>query len=226
MIAAPPIPKAPPADVVDVWCVPLDVPASRLVELTTGLDDDERGQWARMRVGADRWAVARGARRAVLASYLGVPASSLRFHTDPLGKPRLVDTPGLEFNTSARDGVAVIAVASGREVGVDIECERTVRDEAHVAAMFLGAEDQAALALAEPDARRRTFADAWSRHEALRKSRGLALEDPMPDADAVAREVAAPKGFSVAVAADGDDWRVRVRSADEVLPGSAEPAGR
>ncbi len=211
MISSAPAPKIPPDDVVDVWCVPLDLPAARLHGFTAALDDDERRQWARMRVGGDQWAASRAARRAVLASYLGVPASSLRFVTDALGKPRLADSPALHFNASARGGMAVIAVAADRAVGVDVECEQTLPLTTEVLEEMLTRDEQARIASTPAGERRHAFSEAWTRHEAVRKALGLALEDPLPVvADVATRPVSAPEGYAVSVAAEGR-WSVRER---------------
>lgn len=220
MLAAPAAapPKLPPPGVVDVWCVALDVPSSRLRELTSGLDEDERRHWARMRVGGYHWAAARGARRAVLAQYLGVSPASLRFETDVHGKPRLIGT-ALRFNVSVRDRVAVIAVAADREVGVDVECEHTVRDSTDVAEQFLSSADLAFIAAAPVTSRRRRFTEAWTRHEAVRKAYGVALEAVLPvsgpDRAVVAKAVAAPLDHVISVAARGSDWSVRLRELPE-----------
>lgn len=204
--------------IVDVWRVALDVPPDRLRELTDSLDEHERRLWARMRVGGDRWAAARGVRRAVLASYCGVTPASLRFDADALGKPRVLGDPALCFNVSTREGWTVIAVAMDREVGVDLEWEGAVRDEVYLAAQFLSPSDQTAITFARPALRRRVFAHAWTRHEALRKAHGLGLESALPSSEAIACSIPGPEGFAVSVAAQGGDWRIRVREFGEASP--------
>ena len=71
---------------------------------------------------ASRWAV-----REILGRYLGLPASELRFETNPHGKPRLAaPADDLAFNLSHSGSLALVAVA-GREVGVDVERIRAKR---------------------------------------------------------------------------------------------------
>lgn len=208
----------PSAGVVDVWRVALDMPRARLDELTASLDEHEQRLWARMRVGGDRWAAARGIRRAVLASYSGLTPAALRFDAGTLGKPRVLGDPTLRFNVSTREGWTVIAVSADREVGVDLEWEGAVRDEVYLAAQFLSPSDQTAITFAQPAVRRRVFAQAWTRHEALRKAHGLSLESALPVSEAIACSIPGPEGFAVSVAAQGGDWRIRVREFCEASP--------
>jgi len=201
--------------VVDVWVLDLDVSLEERRALTEPLEDAERAQWTRMRTDGDRWAVARGARRHVLASYLQVPPASLRFGRGPFGKPWLTDHDALRFSASARGGWALLAVASGIELGADLESEHTATDPDAVAREFLSPIEQAAIAAVPPGERRRAFALAWARHESLRKLHGTGIGEPLPDASGavpvVVRNVRVPEHHVAAIAARSVDWGVRVR---------------
>ena len=209
------------AGIVDVWYLALDVPAERRRALTQPLDDAERAQWTRMRVGGDRWAVARGARRYVLAAYLGVPPEELRFERGPFGKPWLALHDALRFSASARGGWALLAVASGIELGADLEHEDTASDPDAVAREFLPPHERAAMLAEPPTARRRAFARAWTRHESLRKLHGTGLGEPLPPergaSPVLVRGLWAPERHAAAIAARDAGWRVRVRETEEVL---------
>ena len=201
--------------VVDVWVLDLDLPLEERHALTAPLDDPERTQWTRMRAGGDRWAVARGARRHVLASYLGVAPSKLRFGRGPFGKPWLTDHDALRFSASARGGWALLAVADGIELGADLEHEHTATEPDAVAREFLSPIERAAIAAVPPGERRRAFALAWARHESLRKLHGTGIGEPLPVTSGavpvVVRNVRAPEHHVAAVAARSVDWGVRVR---------------
>lgn len=214
------VPTLPPAGTVDVWRIPLDVPEWLRERVTACLDEAERLTLARMRVGAERWAVARAARREILARCIGAQAAALRMGTDGDGKPRLVGTTGIHFNTSARDGMALLAIACDRAVGVDLEKEDIPGELAEVARQFLLPRERAEIEAAPPGQRSHRFALAWTRYEAVRKLRGLGVDAPMPDGDRAPtiREVVVPAGFVASVTADGDDWTLRVRDAVELLP--------
>jgi 4'-phosphopantetheinyl transferase len=73
------------------------------------------------------WARSRGLLRALLARHLGADPRELRFALGPHGKPALdprCSARDLHFNLSHSGSLALVAVSSGREVGVDIERAR------------------------------------------------------------------------------------------------------
>jgi phosphopantetheinyl transferase len=219
----------PPAGIVDVWCVRLDAPDFPHDALTASLEPQERQRAARMRIGGGHWAAAHGAQRVILASYLGVPAATLRFSAGESGKPRLTDVPGLEFSFARTDGLAVLAVASDREIGADVERENERTDIEFVAREFLAPEEAAALAATPPDQRRSAFFRAWARHEARLKLHGQGLTGVRVEcaralhANVIVRPLALPPGFAGAVAAEGGGWTVR---SSLFAPARSEGSGR
>ena len=92
------------------------------------LDEAERAQVGRFRFDRDRvrFVLRRAFARRVLARYLGVHPAAVGIRTSPLGRPELDPSCGLAFNTSHSDGMAVVAVAHGQRVGVDIERVREI----------------------------------------------------------------------------------------------------
>ena len=213
----------PPAGVVEVWVVALAARELAYDALTAPLDQEERHHAQRMRVGGREWAATRGARRMILAGYLGLPPAALRFTRTATGKPRLTGTTGLEFSLARTDGLAVLAVASDRAVGVDVERENDRTDIEVVAREFLSPVDIAVIARAAAENRRSAFFAAWARHEARLKLRGHGLGErssepaPEPEQLVVVRALATRPGFAAAVAAEGGSWTVRIR--DFTLPG-------
>lgn len=205
------------AGVVDVWRIPLAPPAVPLAALLAPLEDGERAHAERMGANGLTWAAARGALRLILADYLGVAAGTLRFAPGSTGKPRLAGADRIEFSVSHSDGLALVAVASDRAVGADIERLRDDVDIEAVSRDFLLAGDAAAVHLVPAEQRREAFFAAWTRHEARLKLQGqpldAAAEPPsVPDGGLVlTRAVAVAPGFAAAVAAEGGSWTVRVR---------------
>lgn len=202
-----------------MWRIRLDVPAPVRERLARALDEQERSNAARMRVGGERWAVARGARRWILGGCCELPPAALRFELGPRGKPVLAGVPGLHFNMSAREGLALLAISAEGPVGVDLERESPWNQVHDVARQFLPARELAALEAAPESQRARRFVVAWTRHEAVRKLWGLGLEDAPPDRPRAheLRELVMPAGFAATVAAVGAGWSVRLREADEVI---------
>ena len=209
-----------PAGVVDAWCVPLQPESPALERWRMTLSHDERAQAARMRVTGKAWAAARGVLRTILGHYLAETPESLRFDASHLGKPRLSGRAAPHFSVAWREDLALVGVASDREVGVDLEREREDTDMSAIARDFLSPVEQAAIASAPSERRRTVFFEAWARHEARRKLHGLGLEDPLPAVESgsvvIVRALNVPEGWAAAVAAEGSAWRVRRRDVDEL----------
>lgn len=122
-----------------------------------------------------RWVAARWALRRVLEGYLGEPAAAIELELGDNGKPRLPEGAGIEFNLSHSNGLALVAVAEGREVGVDVELIEPDRDLITLAERALGPDDVAAVRAASESERPATFYAAWTRHEARLKCLGTGL---------------------------------------------------
>ncbi|MDB4915242.1 MAG: 4-phosphopantetheinyl transferase [Gemmatimonadetes bacterium] len=163
--------------VVHVWRIPLDdqAPASALQPL---LSSDERARAARLFSDDLRaqFALAHGWLRRILASYVSVPAHSLQFDIAPGGKPHLAleHAERVEFNLSHSGDVALVAVAAGSAVGVDVERWKPKMEHVRVAERFFSDHERASLreqASRTGDVMTGFYA-AWTRKEAYLKARG------------------------------------------------------
>jgi len=168
---------------VDVWRVALDErsgPASTVV-----LSEDERERAGRFRFERDRahYAVARAALRTILGSYLDIAPDRLAFEYTAHGKPSLRDAP-VSFNLSHSGDIALVAVAGGAAVGVDVEQVRDDIECERLARRFFSDREQAELFALESDvARVRAFFTCWTRKEAFIKGVGEGLSIPLADFD-------------------------------------------
>jgi len=165
---------------VHVWRIALAVPDAEQAERAAVLAPDERARAARFHFERDRrrWTAARGAVRAVLEGYAGVPAASLAFRVGPHGKPAL-DGPaaraGLEFNVSHSGDLALCAVTHARAVGVDVEAIRPDFATGEVARRFFAPAEVAALEALPSGERVEAFFACWTRKEAYLKGRGTGI---------------------------------------------------
>lgn len=194
------------ADAVDVWLADTDAGGHELGGL---LSEDERVRAARFVRAADgtRWTHARGILRALLARYAEIEPRALRFAEGTHGKPVLgAPAPAdLRFNLSHSGALVLIAVARGREVGVDVELPRRAVDHVAIARRVLGEEQAERLAaLADPHERERAFLRAWVRWEAVLKCRGTGIGGAEtapagPDPWVVELEVGPPAAAALAV---------------------------
>jgi len=168
-------------EVVSSW---LDAEPSEARELARCLSDGERLRAGRFAFERDRrrFVVGRARLRYLLASRLGVRPDAVELDYGPRGKPRLsrrfADT-GLHFNVSHFDNLAVYAFSTGREIGIDVEAVRDLRDADEIAARFFSCrENRAYLALAPHD-RPQGFFNCWTRKEAFIKALGDGLHYPL-----------------------------------------------
>jgi 4'-phosphopantetheinyl transferase len=165
-------------DVVHVWRIPLVLDAGRLRRLWELLSPPERSRAAGFCFEPDRrrFVAAHGRVRTVLAAYLNAPPAALRFERGPWGKPTLADaTHDLRFNLSHSGWLALLAVAGGREVGVDVEQGRPEVAVQELAERFFAAEEARRLRELGPGDRRRAFFHLWACKEAYAKAGGRGL---------------------------------------------------
>jgi 4'-phosphopantetheinyl transferase len=198
---------------VQLWLADLDRPPVPLAALAATLDPEERKRAARFRfvVHRRRFTAGRGLLRRLLGELLGVAPEGLAFAYGEKGKPRLVagaaarrEGPrslqgseletGLRFNLSHSANGALLAVARGRELGVDLEALRPMDDaEALVERFFHPAERRTFAALA-PEGRVTAFFSGWTRKEAYLKARGDGLSLPTTEFE-VALTTGGPLGL-------------------------------
>jgi 4'-phosphopantetheinyl transferase len=168
-------------DEVHVWAVQLDRDASMIREMANLLDDDERDRASRFRrrVDRDRFIVAHAVLRRVLARYLRKPAQSLRFRRDHFGKPSLAHRTAVTFNMTHGDSVALIAVTTGRPVGVDVERVTPLDDAFDVAETCFAPAERRVLHAVPAGQVSDTFFNCWTRKEAFIKAVGTGLSAPL-----------------------------------------------
>ncbi len=165
-----------------------------------------------------RWVAGRWALRRVLEGYLEEPAAEIELELGDNGKPRLPDGDGIEFNLSHSNGLALVAIAEGREVGVDVELIEPDRDLVALAERGLDPDDVAAVRAASEPERPAVFYAAWTRHEARLKCFGLGLggsaslqstpsegEDRRLAEGATVENVEIAPGYAAAVAVAGTE---------------------
>jgi 4'-phosphopantetheinyl transferase len=120
--------------------------------------------------------VARWALRIALAQTLGLEPGTLRFQTDPQGKPHLAGSgrAACHFNLSHAQDLALIGVCAQAPVGVDLEVLAPVADLAGVSSLvFTPAErDELARQAGSYDT---AFLRGWTRKEACLKAVGTGL---------------------------------------------------
>ncbi len=202
-------PRLQPGEI-HLWRIPLDDP-SRLESARAVLSPEEIARAARFVFEPDRnrFIVSHGALRMLLGRYLATDPSDLEFQSGPNGKPSLVQLfTDLRFNLSHSADLALIAVARGREVGVDVErVQKEILFE-QIAEHYFEPTEAWDLRIAPPDERALRFFDLWTRKEACLKAEGTGLGSrPRPEVFGV-RNLCPASGYAGAVASEGDDWQL------------------
>jgi 4'-phosphopantetheinyl transferase len=176
------------SDQVHVWRVPLNQNSDRIVELKELLSTDELSRAERFHFEKDRnqFIESRAALRLLLSQYLNVPPKDLTFSPGGHGKPALANglsKNGLRFNLSRRDGLALIAVTCGREIGVDVELVRPDLPVFEIAAVSFSKSELATLRSLPKNLQTAGFYNCWTRKEAYIKARGEGLSFPLKQFD-------------------------------------------
>lgn len=112
---------------------------------------------------------------ALLAAYLGIPASDVVLDHNAKGKPQLPANQALSFNWSHSGDYALVALSRGEAVGVDIERLEKKMRALEIARRFFEPGEADALAALDPDARDRAFIGLWCAKEAVLKAIGEGL---------------------------------------------------
>lgn len=184
-------------------------------ERTATLSSDERARAAAFHFEIDRrrFVASRAILRGLLARYLRVAPGELRFTKGPHGKPRLSHpASALTFNLSHSGEWMLVAVARGREVGVDLEMARE-----NLPVQMLADHHFAPAAAAElralPEAERaRKFYELWTRTEAQLKAggRGLSRGTTVCDASRWTVQPVFPNpDYTAALAVEGTGFQLK-----------------
>jgi 4'-phosphopantetheinyl transferase len=124
-----------------------------------------------------------------------VAPEALVFAYGEKGKPRLVaGAAELRFNLSHSANGALLAVARGRELGVDLEALRPMDDAEALVERFFHPAERRVFAGLEADRRLAAFFSGWTRKEAYLKARGDGLSLPTSEFE-VALAPGGPEGL-------------------------------
>lgn len=164
---------------VDIWTIRLDLSPSSVDAAKKLLSPGECARIDAFRNEQARrnYIISHAALRQILAGRLDVTPVDIAFNTGPNGKPALSGPVEgrLEFNLTHSGDLALVAVTTGSEVGVDVETMRPVPDALRIAERFFStAESDALKALPEPE-QASTFLNLWTRKESVAKGTGLGI---------------------------------------------------
>jgi 4'-phosphopantetheinyl transferase len=165
---------------VGVWRVGVESGPECLTGVEAVLSREELSRAGAFRSVRDyrRFVVAHTALRHILSRYTGIRPGELRFTEGSQGKPCLAASTPIRFSVSYAGEIAVIAVSSHGEIGVDVERVRNLGWGRLANRHFTPREVSTLHALARSE-RRRGFFRLWTCKEALLKAVGVGLTAPL-----------------------------------------------
>lgn len=199
---------------VHLWRFSLETSPALLPTLTRTLSVDELQRGARLLDPrkAETFLVARARLRQILSSYLAVDPAEISFTYGEQGKPALLAPAStLTFNLSHSGDWALLAVAQGVEIGVDLEQIDPLLAYECLATRFFSPEENVALLAAPKARRRRQFYRLWTRKEAQLKGAGGGFSAPLDRTPAgwSTRSFWPGRGYVAALASIGSIGAVR-----------------
>jgi len=223
---------------VHVWRIDLETVSVAEERWRTLLSPDERGRAERFRFPQHRqyFTATRALLRTLLGAYLSANSGELVFRYTAREKPFLsagFSGDRIEFNVSHSGGVALMAFAQGRALGVDVEQVREQADHEAIARRFFSENEQHQLAAVGAPERHLAFFRCWTRKEAYIKATGDGLSLPLQDFDVSVdaasgnallstrpdpkealrwslRDLAAGDGYVAALCVEGQGWKLRI----------------
>jgi len=152
-----------------------------------GPEEVERAARLRSERARSRFRSSHLAMRKILAGYLGRRPGALAFQLGEAGKPRLSGgeegDPHLWFNLSHSGDIALCAVSTCGEIGVDVEEVTPLRDVERLATRHFSPEELVDWQALDGSKRLDGFYRVWTRKEALLKAAGLGLSRPLERVD-------------------------------------------
>ena len=179
--ASPPLPGE-----IHIWEFRSEMPVSRAEDIAALLSPDERERAARFHFQRDsqRYTMTRARTRAILGAYLQSDPGKLKFKYSAREKPSLADeSADIRFNVSHSGDHAMVAVAIGREIGIDIEQIRSDVEFEKLAERFFSPGERKFMRNLADDKKLRAFFRLWTCKEAFLKAHGTGLSRPLSSFD-------------------------------------------
>ncbi|GAC1362153.1 MAG: 4'-phosphopantetheinyl transferase superfamily protein [Ktedonobacteraceae bacterium] len=221
----PPTDKTLHADEVHVWLADQKIFLTAIPVLYRLLNVDEVRKAAQFRFEKDRnrYIIAHGLLRLLLANYVQLPAAQLNYCYNAYGKPELAISHGqdtLHFNLSHTHELIIYAFTYSRHVGIDIEYIRGNIEYEQLAKHYFSSFEYAELQRLPLSIRRQVFFQCWTRKEAYIKARGLGLSLGLDTFD-----ITVQPGLPVRLLASRENAQETTRWLFAPLPIDADYAG-
>ena len=152
--------------------------ADLLARPLLSVEEKKRADRLRVPSGRREFTIARAILRVFLGAACGVEPGEIILAAGAHGKPRLTSpSPPMKlgFNISHSHGAVALALARGRETGIDIEKVRSDIEAEALAARFFSPRENDLLSRLAGREMLTAFFDCWTRKEAVLKAIGAGL---------------------------------------------------
>jgi len=224
-----------PRNELQVWFASVRELGTETEEYFSCLSSTEQQRARHFRFDKDRMTYVLGKYmiRGLLARALFVRPQQIEFVFNKYGKPTLSSDSGVSFNLAHAGEFVVCALAADRDIGVDIEAERTDIDFTGLASRYFCSAEIRNLEASSRTRRVPLFYKYWTLKEAYLKAEGSGLNLSLTEVDTsgvsddcpgipcapvegvprgiLVQRLEVPLGYAAAVAATGGIWTVRAR---------------
>ena len=172
-----------PQNDIHIWSSALNSCPSEITDLKKTLSVDEliRADKYFFNHHRDHFIVGRGLLRHLLANYLQITPSEVKFVYDEYGKPsigNLQTNDKLNFNVSHSSDHILYAISRNRNIGIDLEYNRDDFPVDEVSKRFLSPPELEMLSASPALSKTTLFYQLWTRKEAYSKGIGKGLSIP------------------------------------------------
>ena len=173
-----------PNNQIDVWKIEIPKHYSEENNLLSLLSENEKMRASKFATSAlaSRYIISQGILRRILANYLSINPEAISYTFGTYKKPYLEDkTSNIQFNLSHSGDMALVAISSEDEVGVDIEIINEKALEKNLAPSILSPNEFTAFQRMQKMQQIEAFFSAWTHKEALLKLMGVGLYKEMKE---------------------------------------------
>lgn len=212
----------PPKDTIYVWSADFTDLLTSYDKLTATLSSDERQRAGSFghETARKNFELSRGMLRMLLGNSLFINPKDVTFKYGEHGKPALSSATEIEFNLSHSANIAVVALTTHTQIGVDVEKIRELSREDLFARKLLSASELEHYEKLESGQKRSWLFQIWVMKEAVGKAAGKGISLPLTALEARHPswnvETFVPRaGYQGAIAYSGrlkkivyGDWRI------------------
>lgn len=195
---------------VHVWAVDLD--AITLTEnfFCSSLSHEEKTRRDKLVFERDRkrFALAREIQRRILSHYISVKPESVEYNYNKYGKPEIRSHIKVGFNISHSDGMLLFAIASNRQVGIDIEKIKDIKDILLIAESYFSDIEIKELKNLPDRVKTDAFFTCWTRKEAFIKAIGKGLSYSLKDFSVSVSPASKPELIHPKNGVNSSEWSI------------------